>query len=103
MIWSPAWYSKSWLVRDHIGPTCATPPFDICPWPPCPDAGGGNARTYTTGLPPVVDSDAIHRPSGENSGEKSENWLLRNCSVVPAFICPLVSSSVTVQICGDPC
>src|SRR5580658_5499793 len=96
MIWSPDWYTRSCPFRVQRG---ASPPlFEICHFPPVPDGGGGNARTYTSYLPDSFEAYASHRPSGENVGTTSLKLLLRNCSGVPAFNRPPCSSGGTVQI-----
>src|ERR1700728_3715125 len=100
MIWSPDRYTSSRPFRDQR----AIPPplFETCHFPPCPDDGGGNARTYTSYFPDSFDAYASQRPSGENAGTWSRKLLLRNCSGFPAFNWPPWSSSGTVQIWSTP-
>src|SRR5580658_2296917 len=100
MSWSPDRYMRSCPFRDQRGNV--PPLFETCHFPPCPEPGGGNARTYTSYLPDSSDRYASHRPSGENDGSRSVKPLLRNCSGLPAFNWPPCSSSGTVQIWGFP-
>src|SRR5579864_3733615 len=48
--------TKTISCVDFDQRTCSPPSVDTCQWPASPEAGAGNARTYTSDLPVSFDA-----------------------------------------------